>query len=172
MKNKQLIYKYDKENSVLKTQAAITRFLWVDKKKIFLVFGFRYKSCIKCRACKTSVCMMTSSSVNIFRVTGHLCGEFTGHRWIPWKKSVTRSFDVFFDLRLNKWLSKQWCETPSHPLWRHCQWAMSTSNHHVDSEITVPVFLVSECIMSQHHLTEVPFWRNFRHWLHRKLSFW
>ena len=26
--------------------------------------------------------MITSSNGNIFRVTGHLCGEFTGHRWI------------------------------------------------------------------------------------------
>ena len=37
-----------------------------------------------------------------FRVTGHLCGKFTGPRW-----PMTRSFDVFFDLRLNKRLSKQ-----------------------------------------------------------------
>ena len=29
--------------------------------------------------------MMTSSNGNIFRVTGHLCGEFTGPRWIPHK---------------------------------------------------------------------------------------
>ena len=40
------------------------------------------------------------------------------------QRPVTRSFDVFFDLRLNKRLSKQswgwWFETPSHPLWRHC----------------------------------------------------
>ena len=27
--------------------------------------------------------MMTSSNGNIFRVTGHLCGEFTGPWWIP-----------------------------------------------------------------------------------------
>ena len=27
--------------------------------------------------------MMTSSNVNIFRVTGPLWGESTGHRWIP-----------------------------------------------------------------------------------------
>ena len=27
--------------------------------------------------------VMTSSNCNIFRVTGPLCGEFTGHRWIP-----------------------------------------------------------------------------------------
>ena len=31
--------------------------------------------------------MMTSSNGNIFRVTGHLCGEFTGLRWIPYTKA-------------------------------------------------------------------------------------
>ena len=45
-------------------------------------------------------------------------GEF------PAQRPVTRSYDVFFDLRLNKPLSKQswgwWFETPSRPLWRHC----------------------------------------------------
>ena len=44
-------------------------------------------------------------------------GEF------PAQRPVTRTFDVFFDLRLNERLSKQswgWCfETPSRPLWRH-----------------------------------------------------
>ena len=45
--------------------------------------------------------MVTSSNGNIFRVTGHLCGEFTGNRLIPrTKASVTRSFDVSIDLRL------------------------------------------------------------------------
>ena len=42
---------------------------------------------------------------NIFRVTGPLCGEFTGHRLIP-----------------RRW----WSLTPSSSLWRHCngnQWA-------------------------------------------------
>ena len=34
--------------------------------------------------------MMTSSNGNIFRVTGHLCGEFTGHRWI----SLTKASDA------------------------------------------------------------------------------
>ena len=37
---------------------------------------------------------------------------------------MTGSFDVIFDLRLIKGLSKQswgwWFETPSYPLWRHC----------------------------------------------------
>ena len=48
-----------------------------------------------------------------------VAGEF------PAQRPVTRSFDVFFDLRLNEWLSKQswgwWFETPSRSLWRHCQ---------------------------------------------------
>ena len=48
--------------------------------------------------------MMTSSNGNIFRVTGHLCGEFTGPR-INSQWLVTRSVDVFFHLRPNKRLS-------------------------------------------------------------------
>ena len=51
-------------------------------------------------------------------------GEF------PTQRPVTRSFDVFFDLRLNERLSKQswgwWFETPSCSLWRHscCVWSI------------------------------------------------
>ena len=67
--------------------------------------------------------MMTLSNGNIFRVTGHLCGEFTGPGEFPAQRPVTRSFGVFFDLRPNKRLSKHsrgwWIETPSCPLWRH-----------------------------------------------------
>ena len=40
-----------------------------------------------------------------FRVTGPLCGEFTGPGEFPTQRPVTRSFDVFFDLRLNIWLN-------------------------------------------------------------------
>ena len=67
--------------------------------------------------------MMTSSNGNIFRVTGPLCGEFTGPGEFPTQRPVTRSFDVYFDLRLNKRLCKQswgwWFETLLCPLWRH-----------------------------------------------------
>ena len=42
----------------------------------------------------------------------------------PSQSPVTRSFDIFFDLRLKKRLSKQsrrrWFETPLRSLWRHC----------------------------------------------------
>ena len=42
----------------------------------------------------------------------------------PSQRPLTRSFDVFFDLCLNKQVNKQsrrrWFETPSRSLWRHC----------------------------------------------------
>ena len=52
----------------------------------------------------------------------------------PTQRPVTKSFDIFFDLRLYKRLSKQswgwWFETQSCPLWRHCNfyinWAVKS----------------------------------------------
>ena len=38
---------------------------------------------------------MTSSNGNISRVTGHLCGEFTGPRWIPRTKGQWRGALMF-----------------------------------------------------------------------------
>ena len=43
----------------------------------------------------TTAKTMASSNRNIFRVTGLLCGEFTGA--FPAQRHVRRSFDVFFD---------------------------------------------------------------------------
>ena len=60
-------------------------------------------------------------------------GEF------PAQRPVTQSFDVFFDLRLNKRLSKQswsWLfETPSRSLWRHCNAAVYVSEVRMDGVI-------------------------------------
>ena len=52
--------------------------------------------------CHIPVCMMTSSNGDIFRIAGPLCGELTGPGEFPAQRPVTRSFDVFFDLRPNK----------------------------------------------------------------------
>ena len=58
-----------------------------------------------------------SASLTICAGNSPVPGEFTAQR------PVTRSFDVFFDLRLNKRLSKHpwgwWFETPAWSLWRH-----------------------------------------------------
>ena len=68
--------------------------------------------------------MMTSSTGNIFCVTGPLWGNSPVTGEFPSQRPVTRSFDVLCYLHLNKQLCKQWWgfrfETPSRLLWRHC----------------------------------------------------
>ena len=46
--------------------------------------------------------MVTSSNGNIFRVTGHLCGEFTGPRWIPRTKASEAELWCFL------WSASEW----------------------------------------------------------------
>ena len=60
------------------------------------------------------------------------------------QRPVTRNFDVFFDLCMNKWLSKQswgWCfETPSRSLWRHCNgnWIFLLLRFLTSREVSAP----------------------------------
>ena len=51
--------------------------------------------------------MMTSSNGNILRVTGPLCGEFTGPRWIPPHKGQWRGALMFSLIctRINGWVN-------------------------------------------------------------------
>ena len=103
--------------------------------------------------------MMTSSKGNIsallamFARNSPVTGEF------PTQRAVTRSFDVFFDLRLNKRLSKRswgWLfETLSRLLWGYCSedivfyWRFPDLNilrsrqkcHHVADSIFKCIFL-------------------------------
>ena len=74
------------------------------------------------------------------------------------QRPVTRSFDVFFDLRLNKWMSKQpkrrWFETPSRPLWRLCNWQ---NGRHFAYDIFGCIFVIEEfCILIKISLKFVP----------------
>ena len=96
---------------------------WFMKKKYYLELRHRHWASHMINPVPVK-CMMTSSNGNIFRVTGPLCGEFTGPGEFPAQRPVTRSFDVFFDLRPNKRLSKQprgwWFDTSSWSLWRQC----------------------------------------------------
>ena len=70
------------------------------------------------------VTMMTSSNGNISALMALCAGNSPVTGEFPAQRPVTRSFDVFFDLRLNIRLSKQsrgwWFKTPSRPLWRNC----------------------------------------------------
>ena len=57
----------------------------------------------------------------------------------PSQRPVTQSFDVFFDLRPNKRLSKQlrrrWFETPSRSLCRHCDVSCETALKYVHRDL-------------------------------------
>ena len=71
-------------------------------------------------------------------------GEF------PSQRPVTRSFDVSLIYALNKWLSKQlggwWFETPSRPLWRHCnvyRCCHGVSSLHLEALHSEPVAALS-----------------------------
>ena len=49
---------------------------------------------------------MTPSNRNIFRVTGPLCGEFTGHRWIPLTKASDAELWCFLIFAwINAWVN-------------------------------------------------------------------
>ena len=61
--------------------------------------------------------IMTSSNGNIFRVTGSLCGEFTGHWWIPLTKASDAELWCFL---LCAW-TKCWANNrDAGDLRRHC----------------------------------------------------
>ena len=67
-------------------------------------------------------------------------GEF------PAQRPVALSFDVFFDLRLNKRLSKHlwgwWFETLSPPFWRHCN--EQATSHYICQ--TWPIWPMHACV--------------------------
>ena len=91
-------------------------------------------------------------------------GEF------PSQRPVTRSFDVFFDMHLNKRLSKQswgwWFETPSRSLIRHrngfctnmglelgqccAWWCQAISSQSVDYDVTIIVSGVVQQTINKH----------------------
>ena len=68
--------------------------------------------------------MMTSSNGNISALLALCEGNPPVTGGFPSQRPVTWSVDVFFDLRLNKRLSKQsrrrWFDMLSSSLWRHC----------------------------------------------------
>ena len=65
----------------------------------------KYQTIWRVRVCHQGI--MTSSNGNSFRVTGHLWGNSPVTGEFLEQRSVTRSFDVLFDVRLYKRLSKQ-----------------------------------------------------------------
>ena len=64
-------------------------------------------------------------------------GEF------PEQRPVTQSFNVFFDLRLNKQPKGRWFETLSRPLWRHCNVNDEATGK---SESNISYYILARCL--------------------------
>ena len=92
-----------------------------------------------------------TNKLTLLSLLTHVCIRECGNHWlhddvIKWKhfprywpfvRGIHRSLIwSFFDLRPNKWLSKQWCGwwfvTLSSPLWRHCNWILAC---HLDDNV-------------------------------------
>ena len=94
---------------------------WID---VLFTTRARYKSNLKTWWQGSPYHLLTSFNESIFRVAGFCAGNSPVTVEFPAQKPITRSFDIFFDLRLSKRLNKQskrrWFEMSSRSLWRHC----------------------------------------------------
>ena len=71
-----------------------------------------------------SWCMMTSSNGYIFRVSGHLCREFTGHQCLPHTKASDPELWYFFICsQIHGWVNNREAgdlrPRPRYTLWSH-----------------------------------------------------
>ena len=83
------------QTGLLKHRTFHYEFIYVDK-FVHISSHILSKSHIK------QIHMITSSNGNIFRVTGHLCGEFIGPRWIPRTKASDAELWCFL------WSASEW----------------------------------------------------------------
>ena len=124
-------------------------------------YQYSAKSLVTCTWCNIYVCKHSNNFARLKQVARltwwrHQMEKFSALLAIsvgnspvpgelPTQRPVTRGFDVFFDLRPNKRLSKQtwgwWFETLSCSLWRHC----NVSNKH-------PLLGLSHHIVTKFHI--------------------
>ena len=85
--------------------------IWVDPDLSFKTYVCGCRSVVKlCPWVCSAICLCSwwRHQMEIFSASLAICaGNLPVPDDFPAQRSVTRSFDVFFDLRLNKWLSKQ-----------------------------------------------------------------
>ena len=74
---------------------------WWSERRVKMFVMLRHSRCISY--------MKTASNGNICRVTGPLCGEFNGHRWIPRTKASDAELWCFLwsRTRINAWVSNR-----------------------------------------------------------------
>ena len=93
--------------------------------------------------------MMTSSNGNIFRVTGHLCGEFTGHRWIPrtngqWRGALMFSLICAW---INCWVNNRNIWDVIAPIMTSQQWVYPIVPHIYNISHEICIWFVVFCFV-------------------------
>ena len=116
-------------------------FLLLQLQTVVIFWSFlRHKRLIICVAWWRHQMEIFSALLAICAGNSPLTGEF------PAQRPMTRSFDVFFHLWLNTWLSKQprgwWFETPSRSLWRHRNGMI----YPVDPHLLPGFIILNKCI--------------------------
>ena len=109
--------------------------------------------------CVTEISSWSRRHIEIFLCTSPWEGHPPVTGGFPSPRPGTRSFDVFFDQRLNKRLSKQsrcqWFVTPSLQLWGQCNVSVSKHclNHYIANATTFwSIFLCPSGIFWEHDL--------------------
>ena len=74
--------------------------------------------------------MMTSSNGNFFCVTGHICGEFPGHRWIP--RTKASDVELWYILWYEPWINSLINNREGGDLRRHrAHYDVIIMHHHI-----------------------------------------
>ena len=92
-----------------------------------------------------------SSLVIICEGNPPVTGEF------PLQRQVTRSFDIFFDLRLNKLLSKQWRRRW---MWRHRAYYDVTIMNQKMNTVLWPIMLFVKIPCHKLHIVKFGIYQN------------
>ena len=103
-------------------------------------------NCALCILLKWMYCFMKTSSNGTFSASLAICeGKSPASGEFPAQMPVRRSFNVFFDLCLNKrWRKQSWgwiFEMLSRPLWRHCNVSCPNNRLAVGSVVLVVHFI-------------------------------
>ena len=87
--------------------------------------------------------MMTSSNGNIFRVTGPLCGEFTGHRWISRTKATGEELSL-----ICAWIN----------VWVNNRQAGDLRRHRAHYDVIVKIMKADVFILMADNFQHYPLW--------------
>ena len=98
--------------------------------------------------------MMTSSNGNIFRVTGPLCGEFTGHRWTPCTKASDVELWCFlWTILINNFkITSDWMAASGQSVRSRVIKSLWGLNFHLLKNISFTVWVNYFCGISKHPL--------------------